>query len=105
FAQPYETGIASSRASPVHTEIKGRQIVFSAGLFFLISGQNTSTPSLGGKCVTTINGMEFSDPVSHGVGGAMSIAASDLTTSMVPIPDSPGFYIDSRTGEIVGPPG
>ena len=77
FTEPHATGIASSRTTPVHTEIKGRQIVFAAGRFFLISGGNSSNPGLGGKCVSTINGIEFSAPVSHGVASAYSIATDD----------------------------
>jgi len=50
--------------------------------------------------------LAVSDPITLPIQNLVSIAVSNLEGSaLTPIPDSPGFYINQRTGEIVGPPG
>lgn len=75
FATPIATGIASAKTSPIWTEAKGRQVVFAAGRFFLISSANPGDPSLGNRCVSTVDGQSFTSPVSLGISNALGIAA------------------------------
>jgi hypothetical protein len=75
FASLHETGIGSTRATQPYTEVKGRQIVATAGQFFMISG-SSGDASKANKIVSTIDGLEFTEPVSLGIASAIGIAAS-----------------------------
>ena len=106
YAVPHATGIATEKADQLALETRGRQIVAADGRFYLISGSHGDS-SKANKCVVTEDGLAFSAPISLGVNAAHGIATSGggAPPGMAAIPDSPGFYIDNTTGDIVGPPG
>lgn len=75
FATTYETGLASQRASDIEDEERGRQIVYSAPRFYLISGNApTGETEKGNKCVSTLDGTEFSTLANIPIGNAWGIA-------------------------------
>lgn len=106
FSVPHETGILSTRATSIVGEGKGKQIAQTSGRFFLISGNGPDTER-SNRCVSTEDGITFTDPVPLGIAAANGIAASDPSADShwISIPDSPGYYIDPVSGNIVGPPG
>jgi hypothetical protein len=108
FSAPHETGLATMKAASRLAETRGRQLVFSAPRFYLISGNAPGGESAkGNKLVSTEDGITFSTPLSIPLNNPYGIAVSDTSTNsnLAEIPDAPGYYIDSFTGLIVGPPG
>lgn len=111
FASAHSTGIGSDRTSNVpqyaHQGI-GRRILYSIdeNKFYLFSGRSEGTPELGDKCVTTEDGLSFSEPASlpiQNVYGATISTAFEPSGGGIIIPDAPGYEIDPITGEVIGP--
>lgn len=80
FATAHSTGIESYKAVTIQEEAKGRQIEFTAGYFYLISGDG---PDAGksNKCVVTANGITFGSPISLPITAAIGMAVSDKSVS------------------------
>lgn len=68
FDTPHPTGIQTIRAlnggnPDLEAETRGRQLAYAEPKFFLISGDGDSD-AVSNKCITTMDGITFSDPVS-----------------------------------------
>lgn len=100
YSEPHETGLANLTQSVV-----GRTIRATAERFFFL-GRNPDTLNQAALAISE-DGIDFGPIVSIPLVSATGMALLDQSagSTLVPIPDSPGFYIDSRTSEIVGPPG
>jgi hypothetical protein len=111
FASSHATGIGGDRTAnvPIQAHLGiGRHIAYAPnGKFYMISRQNTTTPSIGDKCVYTEDGLTFSAPVSLPIKNLYGIAASDGTFYTPPddilLPDVDDFSIDPVTGTVRGP--
>lgn len=99
FAEPHLTGLAN-----LNQAVVGRTLRATADRFYFL-GRNPATLSQAALAVSE-DGISFGPIISIPLVGATGMALLDGADSgLTPIPDSPGFYIDSRTGDIVGPPG
>ena len=75
FAQPRQTGIQTAMsATTVQTEQIGRLICYSAPKFYIVSGAFTD-PSMQDRCVSTADGLTFSEPVQINLAAVAGIAA------------------------------
>ncbi len=74
FAAPHATGIATTRATNIEDEYRGKQIAFAAGRFYIVSGTHDS-PAKSNKCVSTADGLTFSAPVGIPLQQVRSITA------------------------------
>lgn len=106
FSAAIPTGIQSATAVSIPAENKGRQLAFGNGRFYLISG-HSSDPAKADKCVTTVDGLSVSSPISLPIASAQGIVSgfSHEAIGSHPIPDAPGYFINPQTGEITGPAG
>ena len=73
FATPHATGIRTSKAILPMDEKLGRQIVYAAPYFYVISG-GSSDLSKSNKCVRSLDGQSFDAPVSIPLANAAGIA-------------------------------
>lgn len=97
FAEPHATGISGNYVSTIYDSTIGRQITEANGLFFLISDT---------QCVSTEDGVTFSAPVTLPIKSAQGIVSgSGVGPGWHELPDAPGYYVNSSTGAIIGPPG
>lgn len=108
FSEPHATGMSGDKRGTVIYQPPGRQMAYVEELetFYLICGENPVDPSQGDKCVSTLDGITFSAPVSLEITNAIGIAASSQwnpTGGGMIIPDAPGYYYDPITGEQLGP--
>lgn len=79
--------------------VGGRRIVAVDDVFYIIGAEDQAV-------IFDPATMTVSDPITLPVDDAYSIAyGAPILSGLTPIPDSPGFYIDAATGEIVGPSG
>ena len=83
FGVGRSTGIAcDAGASPPVTAAWGRgpMMTFVSQRFFVVSGTNTGTPSLGNKCVSTVDGITVSAPSSLPIQEVTGIASNNPVT-------------------------
>ena len=104
YAEWHDTGIPGA-GGPTYLPDGGDNLQINGGRQIVASGGRVYTISESQCVVSSDIGLTWSDPVDLPITDALSIAASDEapTYTGTPIPDSPGYYIDPETGELVGP--
>jgi len=83
FATGHSTGISGDViANPPNAARNGRgdMLEFCSNRFFIVSSSNTTTPALGNKCVTTLDGITFGSPSTLPIGGVSGITSNNPVT-------------------------
>lgn len=96
----YDTGVGGSSTGGTSAQWieGGRKIVAAEGLAYVIGPDDklaTFDPLT----------LEVGGPITVPINAMIGIAYLDPPAGLTPIPDAPGFYIDDRTGDIIGPSG